>query len=331
MPRHALVIVADAKFLPGVNAMLNGIKYYGMDDGNLEVFLIHTFPKDSAYIQRAKVAFGSFFRPVNLTDYYEECRAGYWSKQFKHSKSSMKYARWWYPVDKLSDYDAICVLDADRIITSNFTRWFDMIARSDMIGLAANDWSEATWFNYNDKRAMLKNPPLYSNPYFITGKRAKELFPLIPEYATNPNKYYPEYTGRGEPPYTTGDMHPVNLTLLQTGMIDDLMPLSATQWVLVETTHVKLMERIISGKKHIAIHGKGDLIHTIHRRYWGQRMCSRLMNGHTAVGFDNGVNNTKLIWDFYRFFNTELYLKIDWIWGEFPVIPENPHRMKIHM
>ena len=196
-----------------------------------------------------------------------------------------------------------------------------MIARSDMIGLAANDWSDAMWFNYNDKRAMIKNPPLYSNPYFITGRRAKELFPLIPEYAMNPQKYYPPY---GRP--ATGDMHPVNLTLLQTGMIKDLMPLPATQWVFVQNSHVALKERIISGKKHIAIHKNGDILHTIHRRYWGQRMCSRLMNGHDEVGFDNGVNNTKLIWEFFKFFNTQLYLKIDWIWGEFPEIKQNPYR-----
>lgn len=322
MAKYAIVITADARFLAGINAILNGVKYYGMDK-SIELFLIHNIPPRAEYIDKAIDIFGSWFHPVNLTEYYEECRAEYWHAQKKHSKSSMKFARWWYPVDKLGDYDAICVLDADRIITSNFTRWFDMIARSDMIGLAANDWSEAMWNSYKDKRAMQKNPPLYSNPYFITGRRAKELFPLIPEYAMNPTKHYPEYVGRGD---TTGDMHPVNLTLLQTGMIKDLLPLPATQWVFVETTHVKLTERIINKKKHIAIHKNGDILHTIHRRYWGQRMCERLMNGHTEVGFDNAVNNVKLIWDLYKFFNTELDLKLEWIWGDFPPIPQNRFR-----
>ena len=318
MPKYAIVITADERFLAGINAMLNAIPYYGLD---VEVHLVHTIPERAGYIQKAVDTFGSWFHPVNLTEYYEECRAEYWNAQKKHSKSSMKYARWWYPVDKLGDYDAICILDADRIITSDFTRWFDMIARSDMIGLAGNDWSDAMWNSYDDKRAMIKNPPMYSNPYFITGRRAKELFPLIPEYAENPQKYYPPY---GRP--TTGDMHPVNLTLLQTGMIKDLMPLPATQWVFVANGHVALKERIIAGKKHIGIYSSGDILHTIHRRYWGQRMCQRLMNGHTAVEFDNGVNNTKLIWEFFKFFNTELDLKIDWEWGEFPDIPKNPYR-----
>ncbi len=324
MSKFALVVTGDARYLAGINAMLNAMKYYGMDvDNSIEFHLIHSIPESTGYIQRAKVAFGSFFHPVNITEYYEECRPEYWSKQLKHSKSSMKYARWWYPVDRLSDYDCLCVLDADRIITNNLTPWFDMIARSDMIGLAANDWSDAMYFSYDDHRAMIKNPPLYSNPYFITGRRAKELFPLIPEYAENPQKYHPPYQRP-----TTGDMHPVNLTLLQTGMIKDLYPLPATQWVFVQNGHVMLKERVIQGRnyigsrKYIGIHENGDLIHTIHRRYWGQRMCERLMNGHTKQAKINAINNTKLIWDFYKFFNTQLYLKIEWIWGDFPEIPK---------
>jgi len=314
--KFAIVVTADERFLAGYNAMLNGMKYYGLSD-NVEFHLVHSIPENSRYIQEARIAFGSFFHPVNINEYYEECRNEYWQEQKKHSKSSMKFARWWYPVDKLSDYDAICILDADRIIVSNFTRWFDMIARSDMIGLAGNDWSDAMWFNYDDDRAMSKNPPLYSNPYFITGRRAKELFPLIPEYAMNPKKYHPTY-GRE----TTGDMHPVNLTLLQTGMIKDVYPLPSTQWVFVQNNHVKLQERMIGKKKHIGIHQNGDILHTIHRRYWGQRMCERLMNGHDQQSKRNGIHNTKLIWDFFKYFNTELYLKIDWIWGEFPSIPK---------
>ena len=317
--RYAVIVTADERFLPGVNALLNAMKYYQQE--NIESHLIHNIPERAGYIQRAEVAFGSFFKPVNITEYYQECRNEYWSRQPKHTKSSMKFARWWYPVDRLAHYDAICILDADRIITNNLTPWFDMIARSDMIGLAGNDWSDAMYFSYDDERAMRKNPPLYSNPFFITGRRAKELFPLIPEYAQNPKKYHPPYQRP-----TTGDMHPVNLTLLQTGMIKDLYPLPATQWVFVQNGHVRLAERVIQKRKYIGIHPNGDLLNTIHRRYWGQRMCSRLMNGHNEWQFDNGVNNTKLIWEFYKFFNTQLYLKIDWIWGEFPPIPENPYR-----
>ena len=312
MNKYAIVVTADERFLPGVNAMLNGMKYYGLDE-SVEFHLVHTFPERSGYIQRAQVAFGSFLRAVSLNDYYNEYRKEYWDAQLKHSKSSMKWARWWYPVDMLADYDAICILDADRIITSDFTRWFDMIARSDMIGLAGNDWSGAMWNSYDDKRAMEANPPLYSNPYFITGRRAKELFPLIPEYAMDPQKYYPPYQRP-----STGDMHPVNLTLLQTGMIKDLYPLPATQWVFVHNGHVLLTERHINGKKHIGMHKYGDILHTIHRRYWGQRMCARLMSGHTPQDKSNAINNTRLIWEFFKFFNTELYLQIEWIWGEFP-------------
>jgi len=216
-------------------------------------------------------------------------------------------------VDMLRDYDAICILDADRQIVNNFTRHFDMIARSDMIGLAKNDWSDAEWWSYDEKRAMQANPPLYSNPYFITGRRAKDLFPLMPEYAENPKKYAPWY-GREQ----TGDMHPVNLTLLQTDMIDHLFPLEASQWVFVETTHVMLRKREINGKFYIGMHDSGDLMYTYHRKFWGQRTCQRFMNGHGPLTRVNGVNNTYIFWWFTHFFNTQLYLTIDWIYGDFP-------------
>jgi hypothetical protein len=309
MPRYAIVVTSDEKYLPGVNGQLNAMRYYGMEADGVEYHLIHTFPKDG-YIERAKAEFPCLVA-TTVDDYM--MGSGRWRVPGKKSKSVMKYVRWWYPVDMLADYDAICILDADRQIVNNFTRHLWMIGLSDMIGLAKNDWSEGEWWSYDQKRAMQANPPLYSNPYFITGRRAKELFPLMPEYAENPKKYAPWY-GREQ----TGDMHPVNLTLLQTGMIDHLFPLEASQWVFVETTHVMLRKREIRGKFYIGIHEAGDLLYTFHRKFWGQRTCQRFMNGHGPLTRVNGVNNTYLFWWFTHFFNTQLYLKIDWIYGDFP-------------
>ena len=42
------------------------------------------------------------------------------------------------------------------------------------------------------------------------------------------------------------------------------------------------------------------------------------MNGHTPMERVFGVNNTRILWEFTKFFNTELYLKIPWIYGDFP-------------
>jgi len=312
MPKFAIMMTADEKYLPGVNGQLNAYRYYGMEDDGVEFHLVHTFPDSSGYIEKASRMFPKFV-PIKLNDFM--INSGRWTKPEKPGKAGMKYPRWWYPAEKLADYDAICILDADRQIVNNFTRYLEMFAKSDMIGLAKNDWSEAEWFAYDDKRAMEKNPPLYSNPYFITGKRATKFFPLIPEYAENPNRYYPSYKGRAE---ITGDMHPVNLTLLQTGMIADLFPLPATQWVFVQTDHVKLVRREVKGRWHIGIHDRGDLLYTYHRKFWGQRTCDRFMNGHNPIGKFFGVNNTRILWEFTKFFNTELYLRIPWIYGEFP-------------
>ena len=315
MPKYAIVMTADEKYLPGVNGQLNAYRYYGMEEDGVEFHLVHTFPDTSDYLDKAHKLFPKFVS-MKLDDFMIE--SGRWDKPMKRGKSTMKYPRWWYPAERLADYDAICVLDADRQIVNNFTRYFDMIARSDMIGLAKNDWSDAEWFSQDDKRSMQANPAIYSNPYFITGKRAAKLFPLIPEYAENPNKYYPPYQGRAS---ITGDMHPLNLTLLQTGMIKDLFPLPATQWVFVNTAHVRLVRRKIGRRDYIGTHGKGDLLYTYHRKFWGQRTCIRHMNGHTPIERYFGVNNTRLLWEFTKFFNTELYLTIPWIYGDFPTKP----------
>ena len=42
------------------------------------------------------------------------------------------------------------------------------------------------------------------------------------------------------------------------------------------------------------------------------------MNGHTPMERVFGVNNTRILWEFTKFFNTELYLRIPWIYGDFP-------------
>ncbi|MHA2313472.1 MAG: hypothetical protein ACXADF_18485, partial [Candidatus Thorarchaeota archaeon] len=202
-PKYAIVITADARYLPGYNGQINAVRYYGFDD-KVEIHL-DKFPNVVA---------------TRIEDLRKEYGKKYNDKPGgKRTKSIMKWWRWWYPVERLVDYDAICVLDADRQIVNDMTPYFDVCARSDMILLAKNDFSEAETFSYDDARAMQAEPPIYSNPYFITGKRLVDIFPLIPEYAMNARKYYPD-ARRPE----TGDMHPVNLTLLHTGMIKDVLP-----------------------------------------------------------------------------------------------------------
>lgn len=308
MPKYSIVVSADERFIAGINGMLNSLRYYEMED--IEYHLIHTFPTGNSYIQQASDIF-PYFKPIRLDDFM--IQSGRWKTSEKVGRSAMKFARWWYSADRLKGYDAICVLDADRQIVNNLRPFFDIIAKSDMIGLAKNDWSEAEWDSYDEKRAMEGQPPLYCNPFFITGKRASEFFPLIPEYARNPRKYYPEYR-REE----TGDMHPVNLILLQSGMIKDLFPLPATQWVFVNHTHVRLQERYINNKRYIGLHKTGDCLYTYHRKYWSQNECSKLMRQRDPELQKIARNNVRLLWENTRFFNMELYLKIDWKWGDFP-------------
>jgi len=309
MPKYAIVMTADAKFLPGVNGMLNACKYYGMGKQGVEFHLVHTFP-DDGYIEQAERAF-PFLRASSLDSFMLE--TGRWQEQGERTRSLMKFVRWWYCAERLSDYNAICVLDADRQIVGNFTRYFEMIAKSNMIGLAKNDWATSEWFAYTEEQAMSANPPLYCNPCFLTGSRTQEWFPMIPEYAMDPTKHYPAFHGRGD---TTGDMNPMNLILLQTGLIEQVFPLPATQWVFVETGHVRLEERDIGGKRHIGIHSRGDLLHTYHRKFWGQRTCEAFSQYRTDLEALTKPNNVRILWKFTKFFNTELYLKIPWRWYE---------------
>jgi len=313
MPKYAIVMSADAKYIAGVNGQLNACRYYGMEDDGVEFHLIHSFPDSDGYIEKAHSIFPNFVS-TTVDDFMLE--SGRWKDGKKRSKSLMKWVRWWYPAERLADYDAICVMDADMQITNNFTHYFKMIARSNMLAVPKNDWSGAEWFSYDDRRAMRANPPMCCVPFLITGKRATEFFPLITEYALNPRKYHPEFRSKR---VATGDMHPVNLILLQKGLIKDLFPLPSTLWALINVSHVKLVRRLIQGRRYIGIHDRGDLLNSFHRKFWAQRVCQRHMGGHRSpIGNIFGVNTTRVLWEHTKFFNTELDLKIDWIYGDFP-------------
>jgi len=313
MPKCAIVMTADEKYLPGVNGQLNAYRYYGMEDDGVEFHLVHNFPDSLGYIEQARKIFPNFV-PIKLDDFMIE--SGRWEKPEKKTRSIMKLCRWWYSADRLANYDAICILDADMQIVQNFTRYFEIVARSDMIALPKNDFSEAEWFSYDEKRAMEANPPLCAGPFIVTGRKAVKFFPLIPEYAQNPTKYYPPYNHRT----TTGDMHPVNLILLQTGMIKDLLPLPGTQWIFVNTNHVRLVRREIQQRQYIGIHAKGDLLYVFHGKWWATALCLRHLSGRNSVESLFEINNTQILWKFTRFFNTELYLKIEWKYGDFPCL-----------
>lgn len=301
-PRYAIVETSDWRYIAGINGQLNAMKYYQFDK-NVEFHLIHTFPDSNGYIDKAKSIF-----PNLVATKISDLREQYGSKYShigldspKNTKSVMKYWRWIYPIERLMDYDAICILDADRQICNNMLQWFKVTDRSEMILVAKNDYSNAEWNSYDAKRAMQAQPPLYSNPYFAKPAVVKDLFKMIPEYAVERN---------------TGDMHPVNLTLLDTGLINDVLFLPATLWVFVQVDCVSLRRRIVNNKYYLGIHKYGDLLYTFHRRYWGQRVTQRMANGHGVWGKANGRNNVQLFWEHTKYMNTELYLKLDWIWGD---------------
>jgi len=298
MPKYALVVTADMRFIPGVNGMLNALKYYGCDD--IEFHLVHTFPAKDGYIEKAQAIFPNL-RPTYVPTFIEEHGIPM-PASGRPSKSLMKYCRWWYPAMCLQNYDAIAIFDADRQIVNNLRPYFEITAKSDMILVAKNDYSEAEWDSYDARRAMTKQPPIYSNPFFAKPRTVKDMFMRIPEHSVE---------------HATGDMHPVNALLLEMELIKQVLILPCVFWVFVDVQNVRLARREINGKYYIGLHPLGDLLFTFHRRYWGIRMCMRMANGKQPWQKINGMNNVDIFWWFTHYFNTELYLKIDWKWGEY--------------
>jgi len=298
--KYAIVMTADYSLLPGVNGMLNALKYYNSE---VEFHLLYWDGSDFAeYIQSVQdTNLFPNFHPIPLQAYVgdEMATKGPNGKRLR----SVYYLKFWrhiYPARELQDYDAVCIMDADMFICNNFDKYFEIAAKTGRIMIPNNSRSKCQFDWYRTQLYLQAcNPPLHSMPLFFKPSVHSKILSTIPKTALN--------IGRSEMPSIHYVFHRENL-------MDKVVVLPNCLWLQTCFWQAKLAMKEVNSKRFLVVCGD-DRINTIHGRWWLQRSLDRYYRSG-----DKGFRyaNVALFLDFLKFYNTELFYKIAWQWGELP-------------
>jgi hypothetical protein len=223
--RYAIVTTADPRLLPGVNALLNSLDYYGNE---VEFHLLYWDSEDGVFAKYCSAVRPIFENlvAVNLQNWCDRRKvADYWPNQ--KPVFYLKFMRHIYPAYEMDTYDAVCIMDADMAVVNNLMPFFEICAEIGKILVPNNaDIHSQDYDNYSETAFTgAYAPPYHSMPLFFVPEVDSSRLQLIPEYGLK--------IGRGE-------MTAVNKVLLDDIGIDNILIQPRRQalydtWPLVDT------------------------------------------------------------------------------------------------
>lgn len=186
MPKYALVITADERLLPGIHAMINAIKYYGWPD-DLEFHFLYWPAKNTEKFLSDMKASGHYpnLVPVNLLEYKEKYEN---EPKYLRPIYYLKFYRSLY-AGRLTDYDAVGFMDADRAITGDISPYFSLAKQSGRICMVDHKYNQqrqdSGWYKEHprmgtggcpfDPSATFFDPKLYGEDFGMVREYGKEL------------------------------------------------------------------------------------------------------------------------------------------------------------
>lgn len=274
MNKYAIIVTADIKLLPGVMALINGIRYYGND---VDVYLLYWDGGKGVFerkLDNIKTQGGYDF--LNLIDLGFEVSCSIKEDSWLYNckpKFYLKFWRHYYP-ENLLDYKAIAIFDADMLICNNIMQYFEIAEKTGRILIPRNTGIHAQEIdNYSNTAFKASySPPCHSMPLFYDPKIYYQLFAEIPELAYN--------MGRGE-------MVAINKLFHDKHLYKDLLLLPNSLWL--GTRWKDLKYEILYGNdgiRHITI--AGDRAYSIHGRWWTDEFIAKIPQDE-QIGKHNGM------------------------------------------
>lgn len=250
MSKYAVVVCATGDLLPGVNALLNGLKYYGNEvDFHLIYSRDHIMVPYVQAIQDSGL-FPNFF-PVIFQDYIVEVE----EKEGKFAKDAPFYLmtlRYYY-ASGLRDYDAVVVFDADEAVVNNIMWFLEVAAKTDFVIAPNNGFSGEEYDAYDPKGHMsTAGCCIYNHPFFFSPAVYGDLFRQVPQVAYD---------------LGIGDINAVHELLKTNGLMSTKVFVQpGVLWITI-FVGTAVTAHYPGGKRFLQI-STGDRLRTIHGRWW---------------------------------------------------------------
>lgn len=300
MSEHALILTSNIAYLPGINAILNGLDYYGNED--LDVHIL--FHGIESYIEKVKEKFTFKINPYPVAELFEEGRSNYFN---------FKYCKYKY-IELIKDkYSSVCHLDADCLILDNIMKYFVIASKTDLIlcGQYPHTWRTIECYFEKDLKEedidiIICSYPLANFPVFYNPKTHMDLMKRC--WDTRPAK-------DNEDRRRNRELYTFNKALYEMKKLEYVLPLPGNLWIsdsgIIDGNDLR--ETSIAGKRYFYT-ALNHRIHNIHNKWWkmGAAEGEIKQRGNNPIV----VENIKKIQKMLRLFNYEWKVNLKDVWDE---------------
>ena len=344
MPKYAIVMTADSKFLPGVNAVLNSLKYYGWPD-NLDFHLLYWNGDEMGkFIDniKATVQYPNL-QAIDLNDYLKFEQGRRKDEGNRNPPYYLKFYRSLY-ASRALDYDVVCLLDADRVLVNNILPYFDLAHQSKRIVM----------IDYKYNQELIENGYYKENPLLKTGACPFDpCFTLFSPQLYGKHFYEVHNYGKAN---GNSEMPNMNFMLITHGLLENIIRLPKVRWTARrwDKFTTKWLYNEDKSKFHMKIEGVPEenllwymddenqftvskilgiddlikdnvsLMIAIHGKYWYRSKGEILKENRGKLSDEQIINNAN-IWEAYKFFNFDCYTHLEtWKdnWMQYDMKPE---------
>jgi hypothetical protein len=283
LSRNALIVSSNVGYLQGANALLNSLDYYGNKD--LDVHLIYGYSLEK-YCEYAKDKFDFNFTGYCIKDWLET----------DYPDPYLGFCKYKYALKIKDDYDAICHIDADCIVTDNIMNHFKIVRNTDLF-LCSRFSNTVMLFDDlqdkdTDKNHICSHYPLSYYPIFY-----------------NPAHYskFLEYMWNSRSENGTVEHLAVNKAYVELDMLSNIIVLPSSLWISDTYWATDLLTIRIANNKHFVLSPQQDKLQVLHSKYWINMFTRKIPTEDNPIL----AHNINLALNRWNFLNNEWKSKLE--------------------
>jgi len=283
-----IVVPANLRYWPGVNALANCIEYYECHT-DLCVIMADDIPEELAN------SLDDFPYRVERVRVSELLNAG------RGWRFDLIYSPYVASLILRDKYQAIAHFDADMLLLDNIDNLFEIASKTKFVLTSPNSFTTSVYPNDRNSNGSINVNELCNNPLILDPR----------EYAF----FLEKIIEIGKQIIKVSNMRAVNTAILDCGLLDYVFRLCSIQWTSAAYSWAKLGLRSKPPQK-IAIGILGTRLIATHKRFWDVNLIdAKTERLKTYKNADIFVHNCAIIYQLYEWFNTKCRTKYGtWSW-----------------
>ena len=280
-----IVVPANLRYWPGVNALANCIEYYECHT-DLCVIMADDIPEELAN------SLNDFPYRVERFRVSELLNAG------RGWRFDLIYSSYVASLILRDEYQAIAHFDADMLLLDNVDKFFEIASKTEFILTSPNSFTTSVYPNDRNPNGSINVNELCNNPLILNPQ----------EYAF----FLEKIIETGKRITKVSNMRAVNTAILDYRLLDYVFRLCPIQWTSIAYKTLDFKEKIIQNKKNVFV--AGTRVITTHKRWWDNKLVEAKIDAVKKNRLGNPnifARNVRLFESLYHFFNTKLRVKYD--------------------